>query len=187
MALKTYIILLRGVNVGGKNKVPMTALRDCLEELGFADVTTYIASGNAVLRSSKSAVEIQSLIENALPKRFELDSDIIRVLVLTRKELQAIVTNKPKGFGTKPQLHHSDAIFLIGVSAVAAMSTFDPREGVDRIWKGKGVIYSERLSALRTKSRLNKIVQSPFYKSMTIRNWNTTVKLLDIANTTDNL
>jgi uncharacterized protein (DUF1697 family) len=57
---------------------------------------------------------------------------------------------------------------------------FSPKEGVDRIWPGQGVVYSQRLSAQRTKSRLNKIVGTPAYKSMTIRNWNTTTKLLSL-------
>ena len=57
------------------------------------------------------------------------------------------------------------------------MTAFNPREGVDRIWPGEGVIYSQRLSAQRTKSRLSTVMSSPLYKSMTIRSWSTTVKL----------
>ena len=53
--MNTYIVLLRGVNVGGKNKVPMTGLKRCLEELGFSNVLTYIASGNVILKSDKRA------------------------------------------------------------------------------------------------------------------------------------
>jgi uncharacterized protein (DUF1697 family) len=59
-----------------------------------------------------------------------------------------------------------------------AISLFNPREGVDKVWPGYGVIYSQRLSAMRTKSRLNKIMGTPEYKSMTIRNWSTTTTLL---------
>jgi hypothetical protein len=58
------------------------------------------------------------------------------------------------------------------------MTAFNPREGVDRIWQGEGgVIYSQRLSAQRTKSRLSTVMSSPLYKSMTIRSWSTTVQL----------
>jgi uncharacterized protein (DUF1697 family) len=63
---------------------------------------------------------------------------------------------------------------------VYAMPLFNPREGVDKVWPGDGVIYSQRLSSQRTKSRLNKIMATPAYKSMTIRNWNTTTKLLEM-------
>jgi uncharacterized protein (DUF1697 family) len=69
----------------------------------------------------------------------------------------------------------------MGISATDAMAAFDPREGVDRVWPGDGVIYSQRLSAERTKSRLSKVASSPFYKSMTIRNWATTTKLAELA------
>jgi uncharacterized protein (DUF1697 family) len=90
------------------------------------------------------------------------------------------VDNRPKGFGDQPDKYHSDAIFLIGIEAAEAMSTFDPREGVDRVWPGNGVVYAQRLSVQRTKSRLSSMMTSPLYKSMTIRSWNTTVKLLEM-------
>ncbi|MCC6615787.1 MAG: DUF1697 domain-containing protein [Anaerolineae bacterium] len=183
--MNTYVILVRGINVGGKNKVSMADLRKCLEALGFSNVTTYIASGNVILKSDKDAAEIRALIEEALPLNFKLDDELIRVLVLTRDQFQAVVDNKPEGFGEQPDLYHSDAIFLMDVDAAEAMPVFNPREGVDAVWPGVGVIYSQRLSALRTKSRLNRIMASPVYKSMTIRNWNTTTKLLDMLSDLD--
>ncbi len=183
--MKTYVILLRGINVGGKNKVPMASLKKCLEDLGFSNVATYIASGNVLLSSDKSPTEIQAQIEKALPASFKLHSELIKVLVLTRKQLQAVVANKPEGFGEQPQTYHSDAIFLMGIDAADAIAAFNPREGVDEVWPGDGVIYSQRLSAQRTKSRLNKIMAAPVYKSMTIRNWNTTTKLLELLGKAD--
>jgi uncharacterized protein (DUF1697 family) len=178
--MDTYVLLLRGINVGGKNKVPMADLKKCLEDLGFSNVSTYIASGNAILQSDKTPAEIKKLIEKALVANFTLDSELIKVLVLSHDELKAVINNKPKGFGDQPDKYHSDAIFLMDGDPDVAMSVFNPREGVDVVWPGKGVIYSQRLSALRTKSRLGKIVGTLPYKSMTIRSWNTTVKLLDL-------
>lgn len=178
--MNTYVILMRGVNVGGKNKVPMAALRKCLEQLGFSNVSTYIASGNIILESNKHPGEIKSQIERALSESFALDSDLIKILVLTHEQLQAIIDDKPKGFGEQPEKYHSDAIFLIDIDTAQAMPVFNPREGVDTIWPGVGVIYSRRLSAMRTKSRLGKIVGTPAYKSMTIRSWSTTTKLLQL-------
>jgi uncharacterized protein (DUF1697 family) len=178
--MNAYLILLRGINVGGKNKVPMADLRKCLEELGFSAVSTYIASGNVILKSDKAANTIKDQIEAVLPKRFKLDNDLIKVLVLTRKQLQAVIDNKPEGFGDQPGKFHSDAIFLIDIDATQARVVFDPREGVDKVWAGDGVIYSQR-----TKSRLGKIVGTPAYKSMTIRSWNTTTKLLELLRKTD--
>ena len=159
--MNTYVILLRGINVGGKNNVPMASLKKCLEELGFANVSTYIASGNVILDSDKPAAEIKAQIETALPASFKLDSELIKVLVLTRDQLQAVVDNKPAGFGEQPETYHSDAIFLMGIDAAQAIAAFDPREGVDNVWPGDGVIYSQRLSSQRTKSRLSKIMAAP--------------------------
>lgn len=178
--MTTYLVLLRGINVGGKNRLPMAGLRQLLEELGHTEVSTYIASGNVILNSHRSPTKLKAQIEEALPRTFRLDSELIAVLVLTRKQLQAVIDNKPKGFGEQPAKHHSDVVFLMGLDSASAMSVFDPRPGVDTVWPGDGVIYSQRLSAQRTKSRLSKIVGTPAYKSMTIRSWSTTTKLLEI-------
>jgi hypothetical protein len=94
-----YLILLRGINVGGKNKVPMAALRELLEELGYSNVATYIASGNVILSSRRAPGGIKRQIESALPKRFRLDSELIAVRVMTHAELRAVVDHKPQGFG----------------------------------------------------------------------------------------
>jgi uncharacterized protein (DUF1697 family) len=175
-----YVILLRGINVGGKNKLSMAALKTCLEELGYESVATYINSGNVVLDSKKSAAAIEAEIEKVLPKTFKLDSELIRVLALTKAQFKAAVAGRPKGFGDEPGKYHSDAIFLMGGKVAEAVKAFSPREGVDQLWPGKGVIYHQRLSAQRTKSRLNRIMATPFYKAMTIRNWATTSKLLEM-------
>jgi uncharacterized protein (DUF1697 family) len=178
--MNTYVILIRGINVGGRNKIPMAGLRKRLEELGFSNVSTYLASGNVISKTDKSAKEAKAQIEGVLPESFKLDSEFIRVLVLTHNQLQAVIDNKPKGFGEQPEKYHSDVIFLMGIDSAQAMPVFDPREGVDKVWPGDGVIYSQRLSAQRTKSRLGKIVGTPAYKSMTIRSWNTITRLLEI-------
>ena len=180
--MNTYVVLLSGINVGGKNKLPMADLKRCLEELGFSDVVTYTASGNVILKSHKSTQEIRHLIEEALPTYFQLDSELIRVLVLTKEQLQHVATSKPKGFGERPDTYHSDVIFLMDVEPSEAIQVFKSREGVDTVWQGDAVIYSQRLSSMRTKSRLNTIMITPLYKSMTIRSWNTTAKLLELLN-----
>ena len=182
--MNTYVVLLRGINVGGKNIVAMSDLKKCLEDLGFFNVSTYIASGNVILQSGQPADWVKARIEEALPRNFKLDSDLIKVLVLTRSQLQAVIDNRPEGFGDQPDKYHCGAIFLIDLDAADAMAAFKPREGVDTVWQGRGVVYSQRLSAMRTKSRLNKIMESPLYKSMTIRNWNTTTRLLAILEAT---
>ena len=146
-------------------------MRELLESHGHTKVSTYIASGNVILSSDQSAAAIKRELEEALPKTFKLDSELIAVLVLTLAQLRAVVRDRPKGFGDHPETYNSDAVFLMGIDAPTAMQVFDPRPGVDEVWPGKGVIYSQRLTAQRTKSRLGKIVGTPAYKSMTIRSW----------------
>lgn len=182
--MNSYLVLLRGINVGGKNKVSMAELTKRLQEMEFSGVSTFIVSGNVLLASDRQPGEVAAAIEAMLPEAFALDSELVKVLVLTHDHLQAVVDNRPEGFGDQPDTYHSDAIFLMGVDVAEAMAVFNPRDGVDRVWPGEGVIYSQRLSAQRTKSRLSAIMVSPLYKSMTIRSWSTTVKLLELLNAT---
>lgn len=183
--MTTYLILFRGINVGGKNKIAMSGLRQFLDELGFANVATYIQSGNAIVQSKLGAKSVAKKIEKALPEAFKLDTSLIRVAVLSLADFEAMIEKRPKGFGGQPTKYHSDAIFLMDLDTAEAMTAFSPKEGVDTVWPGDGVIYSQRLSAQRTKSRLGKAMSSPHYKSMTIRSWRTTMKLLDLLREID--
>lgn len=183
--MKPYVIFLRGINVGGKNKVSMAVLKECLHNMGFSNVRSYIASGNILLESDKPAATIKTDIEQILPQRFKLDSELIKVLVLSHHQLKTVVDKRPKGFGDQPDKYHSDVIFLMDIDVNEALKVFNPREGVDTIWPGDGVIYSQRLSAERSKSRLSKIVGTVPYQSMTIRNRNTVTKLLQILDKID--
>ena len=178
--MRSYLLLLRGVNVGGKNKVPMAELRKVLEGLGFENVSTYIASGNVFLDSDLSAAKVAAKVEAALPTAFKLDAELIKVAVLSDDELDAVVKKRPRDFGDEPTKYHSDAIFLVGIDADEAMAVFRPRDGVDKVWPGRGVIYHQRLSAQRTKSRMGRIAGTPVYPALTIRSWQTTLALRDL-------
>lgn len=93
--MNTYIILLRGVNVGGKNMLPMKELKLHLDDTGFKRVSTYIQSGNVVLQSDKDPESIESLestIEALIQSKFGFKSE---VLVLTEKEFNFAVLNNP--------------------------------------------------------------------------------------------
>ena len=176
-----YIVLLRGVNVGGKSRVPMAELRELLETNGFEGVSTYINSGNVLLSSNQDAAAVKADVERLIATNFDLIEGSGLAHVLTVDYLAGVIANKPVGFGDEPTKFHSDVIFMMSVDAETALTVFNPREGVDLVWPGDGVVYSQRLSAERTKSRLNRIMSSPLYKQMTIRTWSTTVKLLELA------
>ncbi len=176
------LVLARGLNVGGKNTVAMPKWRASLEALGFTDVKTYINSGNVLIDSPDSAASVKTRIDADLAENFDLHDDNVKVLVLTRGQLGKVIENRPQGFGDEPTKYHSDVVFLMGIPVPDAMAVFKPRPGVDTVWPGDAVIYSQRLSAERTKSRLNAIMASPLYKSMTIRTWSTTMKLWGLMN-----
>lgn len=176
--MTAYVLLIRGINVGGKNPVSMSVLKEILKEHGFSDVSTYIASGNVVLRSRRSAKSVRSRVESLIAQNFDLDDEYVKVLVLTYHQLHSVVNNKPLNFGDEPAKFHYDVLFMIDIEAGDVLKEFTPRDGVDTIHAGNGVIYARRLSAQRAKSRLSKIMGSKSYKSMTIRNWNTTMALL---------
>lgn len=173
-----YVALLRGINVGGRNKVPMADLRGCLEEAGFDAVSTYIQSGNVLFESAAPAAGLEERVEAVLEARFGYP---IVVVVRSHRQLRAVVTDAPPGFGAAPDTYHSDVVFLrTPLTPRQAMGVVSLRDGVDQAWPGKGVVYFSRVSALRTKSRMGRIVGTPEYRSMTIRSWTTTTKLLGL-------
>lgn len=101
--MSRYVVLLRGINVGGKNTVPMAALKKALGNLGYTNISSYINSGNVVLDSTGSAKQIAAEIEQALPAKFKLDSELIKVLVLTKASFKKMVGGKPDVLGNSPE------------------------------------------------------------------------------------
>jgi uncharacterized protein (DUF1697 family) len=178
MAQTPYVALLRGINVGGKNKVPMADLREVFETAGHAEVSTYIQSGNVLFRSGSTGPALEKEIEAQLETRFGIP---LVVVVRSLRQLRTVVEKAPSGFGAKPDTFHSDVIFLRApLTPAQAMKVVKLRDGVDAAWAANGVIYFQRLSAERTRTKMTAIVGTPEYKQMTIRNWRTTTKLLEL-------
>ena len=176
MATNRCVALLRGINVGGRNAVKMADLKACLEADGHTEVRTYTQSGNVLFTADAPVKTLEERLEAALEARFGIP---LMVVVRTHRQIRAVVADAPPGFGAEPDRFHSDAIFLRSpLTAAQAMKVVHVRDGVDQAWPGKGVLYFSRLSAERTKSKLNKIMGTPEYKQMTIRSWSTTTKLL---------
>ena len=174
--MATHVALLRGINVGGKNLIPMTALKACFEDQGYIDVATLIQSGNVVFTSrGVPAAELVERIERMLSDTFGYDASVV---LRTKAQMRRIVDRAPAGFGAQPARFRYDVIFLKpGLTPAAAMRTFTPREGVDQVWAGAAVVYASRLTSRASQSRLSKIASTPEYRLMTIRNWNTTTKI----------
>ncbi len=181
MASTRFVAFLRGINVGGKNSVPMADLREVFSAAGHAEVSTYIQSGNVLFRSAAAGPALEREIEAQLEERFG-----VRLVVVVRslRQLRAVVDKAPPGFGTEPDTFHSDVIFLRApLTGAAAMKVVKLRDGVDQAWSANGVLYFQRLSAQRTKSTMGQIIGTPEYQQMTIRSWRTTTKVLDLLAT----
>lgn len=171
-----YVALLRGINVGGKNKVPMADLREAFDAAGFEAVETYIQSGNVVFDSDRARDELEPAVETLMADDFDIP---VVVVVRSHQQMHNVVTKAPDGFGASPDRFHSDVVFLKApLTPARALAAFDQREGVDQAWKGRGVVYFQRLSAERTKSKMSKISSTAAYANITVRNWNTTTKLV---------
>jgi len=177
MADTQYLALLRGINVGGKNIIKMADLKACFESMGFTAVTTYIQSGNVLFRSAEmDKSRLTKKIETMLSGRFRYES---RLVVVSHKQLKQVVEEARRGFGNDPDTYRYDVIFLKEpLTPKEAMKSVSTREGVDNAYTGKDVLYFSRLISKATQSHLTRIISLPVYQNMTIRNWNTTTKLL---------
>jgi uncharacterized protein (DUF1697 family) len=172
-----YLALLRGINVGGNNLIKMADLKQWFEAQGFESVATYIQSGNVLFESvDQDAARLAQRIEEGLLARFAYNA---RIVLRSHAQMRAAVAGAPPGFGGQPDLYRYDALFVREpVQAADVLRHLNPREGVDTADAGPAVCYFSRLISRATQSYLSKIVGSPVYKDLTIRNWATTTKLL---------
>lgn len=177
--MSRYVVLLRGINVGGKNLIGMPALKALFEAQGFTDVVTYIQSGNVVMTSRERSTTLVARIEAALSKAFDYSASVV---LLSRPQLRRVVEGAPAGFGTRPELYRYDVLFLKEpLSAAEALERAPAKPGVDQVSAGPGVLYFSRLIRKASQSRMSRITALPIYKQMTIRNWNTTTRLLELV------
>jgi uncharacterized protein (DUF1697 family) len=179
MGKTEYLVLLRGINVGGNNIIKMRDLKKLFEKMEFTDVITYIQSGNIIFKDfEKDKMKILKRIEKPL---FQKLNNKINMALLTFAEMKGVISNKPEGFGDDTETYKYDVLFLIDpVKAKDAIKEMKARDGVDKLYQGKKVVYISRLIEKLTKSYISKIVETSIYQNITIRNWNTTKKLYEL-------
>lgn len=172
-----YVALLRGINVGGRNPIKMTDLTALFQDLGLTDVRTYIQSGNIIFSADEThQVGLTRALEVALSRTFNYDA---RVVICSHEQMKDIVAQAPEDFGSALDTYRYDVFFLKQpLTSSEAIQGIPAKEGVDQIYPGNGVLYASRLISRASQSRLTRIITMPIYQSMTIRNWNTTTKLL---------
>jgi uncharacterized protein (DUF1697 family) len=140
--MNKYLVLLRGINVGGNNIIKMDELKKLFEEAGFTGVLTYIQSGNIIFNDlEKNKLTLTEKIENILYKKM---GNKITVSILTFSEIKKVINKKPEVFGEEKEKFKYDVIFLIEpLKTKEAVKEIKSREGVDEMYEGEKVIYKE--------------------------------------------
>lgn len=174
-----YLALLRGVNVGGNNLVDMRRLAAAFEAAGMASVRTYINSGNILFRSTRRSVpRLTTLLEGVIRDEFDLD---IKVLLLTIDELRTVVEALPDDWVNGGTMK-TDVMFLWeDVRDPSIVDELPLKDGIDRLIHVQGALLWNVDRDKATRSGLPRLVGSPLYRRMTIRNANTARKLLVLA------
>ncbi len=174
-----YVALLRGVNVGGKAMVGMSDLKACFEDLGFETVQTYINSGNVLFKTDRVGQgALTKQIEIALEAKFKLP---IKVLLKTYDQLAKLVAEIPKNW-VNDATTKCDVMFLwpeIDRAETLQQVPSNPDIETVRYTPGAVLWHLDRKFAART--RVTRIIGTPLYAQMTIRNCNTVRKLLALA------
>jgi uncharacterized protein (DUF1697 family) len=173
-----HVVLLRGINIGSRNRISMPKLREVLVGAGFGDVATYVQSGNVILASAKKADGVRRDVEQALANELGLE---IEVVVRSRAELAKVVERDPLGdVATNPKRYQVTFLAtkapaglkqkLQGVAAEQERFAISGREVY--AWHPEGVARS-KLWALLAGKELG--------VTGTSRNWTTVTRLLELA------
>lgn len=175
-----YIALLRGINVGGNNKVSMTQLKESFISLGFENVVTYINSGNVIFDAPEQEVAgLVAKCEQVIEKDFGFH---IVCSVISADDLQDAVAHAPEWWGLKDDDKHN-AIFVIAPSTAEEIikEVGEAKPEYEKIASHGPVIFWTAPLQTFGRTRYSKIVGTAAYKFVTIRNANTTRKLVELS------
>lgn len=176
--LGVFVALLRGVNVGGNNMISMRALKESFETLGFDQVSTYINSGNIIFKSKETdARKLERKIERMLAKDYQLDS---KVVIRSLTEMEKLVQALPRSWNDATKWRYYVIFLRHTIDSEAILAELPPNPDVEEIVYHPGTLLWSALISELTRSRIQKLATRKIYKDMTIRNLNTTKKLLDL-------
>lgn len=167
--MTTYIALLRAVNVGGTGKLPMAELKTMCESAGFEAVQTYIASGNVVFNSTKSAAQVKAVLETTLQA---YAGKPVGVMVRTAAELATVLGSNPFPDAAP---NRTVAIFLDAAPAADAIEKISGRKK-EELALGKREIYVHYGEGMGDSK-----LKIPAAKDGTARNINTISKLVEMG------
>ncbi len=175
-----YLALLRGINVGGNNKVDMRDLSSALSQAGLNKVTTYINTGNIIFESPNlTSKDLERIVHDVILDKFNLD---IKVLVKSHNEIRAATQAIPDYWVNNPDMR-CDVMFLWdGYNSEAVISSIQINKDVDNLIYSDGVLIWQIQRSDYRKSKMNKLIGTDIYKNITVRNCNTVRKILDKMN-----
>ena len=178
MSKARQVALLRGVNVGGRTRVPMARLRELVEALGYEDVATHLQSGNLVYTTSASPATAAKGISGAIADDLGLD---VAVLVRTPKEMAAIVDGNPFADRvTDPKL--MQVAFLSAKPPAAKITAIDSEAfAPDEFAVGRREIYLWYPNGVRGAKLTHAFWEKALGLTATGRNWNTVTRLRALA------
>lgn len=173
-----YAALLRGINVGGKNKIDMKLLKQSFERAGAENVTTYINSGNIIFTSEMhKQAELSTLLEQAILTDFGLN---IKVLIRSLEELETVMQALPEEW-SNGDLMKSDVMFLWNeADDPSVLERLPMKPGLDLVIYTPGAVLWSVDRTNVTRSGMTKIIGTALYQQMTIRNVNTTRKVYEL-------
>jgi uncharacterized protein (DUF1697 family) len=191
--MASHVALLRGINVGGRNKVPMAELREVVASLGHTGVSTYIQSGNVLFSTGEAdAGKLAAALEAAISERFGLWASVV---VLSRDELAALLAANPYPDEPNPRLVH--VVFLNAelppgvLDRIAAAQAAAAAKGSrDSVQVAGRVMYLHTPDGFGTSELaqvlLSRILSPPAKQkkqalAATARNWATATKLLSLC------
>jgi len=176
--MSPYVALLRGINVGGARKVPMSELRELFEQAGMSDVRTYIASGNVIFTSGrKPGPRLERSLEEAIERKFGFE---VPVLVRDADNVASVVSELPGDWRNDASMK-CDVMFLWSdVDAPSVLDDLVVKPGIDEVRYVPGAVLWAVDREQLTRSGMMKMAGTPLYKRMTIRNCNTVRKLAEL-------
>ena len=173
-----YVALLRGVNVGGKNKIDMKALKETFIRVGMQSVLTYINSGNIIFIDGRHRkTEITEILENAIYEDFRLK---IKVLILNMDDFEAMMSILPESWSNDSNMK-GDVLFLWDeIDRDKACTQLVIKPDIDKVLLFPGGILWAVDRENVSRSGAMKLVGTDLYRKMTIRNVNTSRKIYEI-------
>lgn len=173
-----YVALLRGINVGGNNKIDMKTLKKVFEEVGMNAVKTYINSGNVIFQVDHlSKIQISHILEDAIYAQFGLS---IKVLIRSYEDIHHVIQVLPDSW-TNDQQMRSDILFLWeDIDNDNIIGKLPIRAELDTVMYVSGAILWSIARKNVTRSGMSKLIGTKIYQQMTIRNVNTTRKIFEL-------